>query len=74
MKTKTGVRLIFDSLLVIMLLGLFVLPISSMGLINVSRQKAVPLPALNSEVLSAQKEMREIKQTTESTQTVKSIK
>ena len=51
-----------------MLLGILVLPISAIGLINV-----ITVPSLNSEVLSAQDEMKksELIQTNETTQTTK---
>ena len=61
-------KLVFNSLLVTMLLGILVLPISAIGLINV-----IAVPSLNSEVLSAQDEMKksELIQTNETTQTTK---
>lgn len=66
-------KLVFNSFLMAMLLGFMVLPIGSMGLINLAKQDpnntGTGLPSLNSEVLSAQDEKKKIQNISKSTQT-----
>ncbi len=70
---KKAGKVFFNSLLMAMLLGILIMPISSMGLMNLVKQSYTEpnanLPSLNSEVLSAQDEKKKVQRVSESTQT-----
>ena len=70
---KKTSKVVFNSLLMAMLLGILVLPISSIGLMYLVKQNHknlnTNLPSLNPEVLSAQDEIKIIERVSEATQT-----